>query len=67
MIDDVLPAARAAKLKYGVPVSVTLVQAALESSWGQKMKGGAAFGVKAPQHPPAGMRTVTFMTHEEDK
>ena len=66
MIDEVLPGARLVKARYGIPVSVTLAQVAVESHWGLNMKGGAAVGVKAPKHPPAGMRTISFMTHEVD-
>lgn len=41
-----LPAARQVKLKWRVPVSICLAQAALESSWGRVAPGNAYFGVK---------------------
>ena len=62
MIDAVLPAAREAKVMYHVPISVTLAQAAMESHWGLKTRGGAMFGVKAGKHDKD---VVAINTHEE--
>lgn len=57
-----LPAARAAAKEFGVPVSITLGQAALESSWGVKAPGNNYFGVKADKSWAGPV--VTFGTHE---
>lgn len=46
-IARLLPVAQECRRLYGVPVSVTLAQAALESSWGSKVQGNNLFGVKA--------------------
>ena len=45
-ISEMLPHAQAVHEKYGVPVSVTLSQGALESQWGTKAPDNVYFGVK---------------------
>jgi flagellum-specific peptidoglycan hydrolase FlgJ len=56
-----LPAAIAAEKQYGVPASVTLAQAALESGWAKSPIGGYnIFGIKGTG--PAGSKRV--WTHE---
>jgi len=47
--------------QWGVPASVLLAQAALESGWGMHVKGNAYFGIKGRA---AGGNTITFATHE---
>lgn len=65
-----VPLAQAAQRKYGVPASVTIAQAILESSndlgWGQSQLAREAnnfFGIKAA-HLSAPDSYVTFSTHE---
>lgn len=58
-----LPAARAAAKEFGVPVSITLAQAALESAWGEKAPGNNYFGVKADKSWKGA--SVVFDTHEQ--
>jgi flagellar protein FlgJ len=41
-----LGAARGVKATWGVPVSVCIAQAALESAWGRAVKNNAYFGIK---------------------
>jgi len=53
--------AKAIKLKYKVPVSVLIAQAALESGWGRHVKDNAYFGIKA--HNTSGT-TTSFKTTE---
>ena len=60
-VNRCLPPAIAVKAKWGVPISVTLAQGALESHWGTQAPRNAFFGVKA--HGAA--NTVSFRTHEE--
>ncbi|MBI2608682.1 MAG: glucosaminidase domain-containing protein [Deltaproteobacteria bacterium] len=55
-IDLMLPAARESKKKYGVPISVTLAQAAEETGWGRSVKNNNYFGIKGKGKP--------FTTHE---
>lgn len=56
-----LPAALESERKYGVPASVTLAQAALESAWARSPIGGYnIFGIKGKG--PAG--TVSVSTKE---
>ena len=48
-IEDIAPGAQAAHREYGVPASVTLAQAILESGWGRSelaTKANALFGIK---------------------
>ena len=61
-IQRVLPAARAIQEKWGVPVSATIAQGAVESQWGTNHPGNNYFGVKG--HVPDGS-SVRFGTHEE--
>lgn len=59
-----LPAALEAEKRYGVPASVTLAQAALESGWAKASIGGYnIFGIKGKG--PAG--TVSTRTREFEK
>lgn len=55
-----VPAAQAAQRKWGVPASVTIAQAILESGWGQSSLARVArnyFGIKAGAH----MSTAGYM------
>ena len=61
-IERALPAAEAVRDHWGVPVSVTLAQGALESGWGTQHPGNEYFGVKG--HAPDG-RSTAVATHEE--
>jgi len=52
-LKSVVPAAQAAQRKWGVPASVTIAQAILESGWGQSALARQAnnfFGIKATAH-----------------
>jgi flagellar protein FlgJ len=57
-----VPAAQACQRATGIPASLTLAQAALESSWGSRAPGNNLFGVKADK----GWKgpTVDVPTHE---
>ncbi|MDN7558235.1 glycoside hydrolase family 73 protein [Burkholderia orbicola] len=46
-IAAIAPAAQACAKRTGVPASVTVAQAALESSWGKRAPGMNLFGIKA--------------------
>lgn len=46
-IKKILPAAQACQRATGVPASVTIAQAALESGWGERAPGNNLFGIKA--------------------
>lgn len=61
-IAAVSPAAQACATRTGVPASVTVAQAALESSWGKRAPGMNLFGIKADAswHGPV----TTQVTHE---
>jgi flagellar rod assembly protein/muramidase FlgJ len=60
--DQLLPAALACQRTSGIPASLTLAQAALESSWGTRAPGYNLFGVKAD---PSWKGAVTLVnTHE---
>jgi flagellar protein FlgJ len=63
-LDQILPAARACQRTSGIPVSFTLAQAALESSWGKRAPGFNLFGIKADKSWTG--PTVTFATHENE-
>lgn len=63
-IDEMLPHARAAHEKWGVPVSVMLAQGSVESAWGNRHPDNVYFGVKG--YAPDG-KSVMLMTHEEKK
>lgn len=61
-IAAISPAAQACAKRTGVPASVTVAQAALESSWGKRAPGMNLFGIKAD---PAWRGPVTSqVTHE---
>jgi flagellar protein FlgJ len=57
-----LAAARECHRVTGIPVSFTLAQAALESSWGQRAPGNNLFGVKADSSWKG--KAVDVPTHE---
>ena len=60
-INKTLADAKSIKVKYKIPVSVLISQAALESGWGSHVKDNAYFGIKA--HNTAGT-TTAFKTTE---
>jgi flagellum-specific peptidoglycan hydrolase FlgJ len=60
-LDMAGPSAREVAKKWKVPASVLLAQAALESGWGQHVKGNAYFGIKGKKGTTGG---VTFGTTE---
>ncbi len=60
-IDRLLPEARKAKLKWRVPIAITLAQGALESSWGRTVVDNAYFGIKGKTD---GEDTTKFATSE---
>lgn len=65
-LNSMAPAAQAAAAKYGVPASVTLAQAILESGWGQSRLTKLAnnyFGIKA-EHLNTPGTYVEFPTME---
>lgn len=49
------------KIRYRIPVSIVIAQAALESGWGLHVKGNAYFGIKS--HKTSG-QTTSFRTTE---
>jgi flagellum-specific peptidoglycan hydrolase FlgJ len=55
-------AAQDCQRKTGIPASITLAQAALESSWGARAPGNNRFGIKAD--PAWKGATVDVPTHE---
>jgi flagellar protein FlgJ len=55
-------AAQDCQRKTGIPASITLAQAALESAWGERAVGNNLFGIKAGKGWTG--PTVTFGTHE---
>lgn len=57
-----LPAAQACHRQHGIPASITLAQAALESGWGSRAPGNNLFGIKADRSWKG--RTVDVPTHE---
>lgn len=59
---QLLSGARACQAANGIPVSFTLAQAALESSWGERAVGANLFGVKADQSWTGAVTLVP--THE---
>ena len=61
-ITMLLAGARECQRVTGVPVSFTLAQAALESSWGKRAPGNNLFGVKADRAWKG--PTVVVPTHE---
>lgn len=61
-IKALLPAAQACQKATGVPASLTLAQAALESGWGERAPGNNLFGIKADSAWKGA--TVSFPTTE---
>lgn len=61
-INLLLPAARACHRATGIPASLTLAQAALESGWGERAPGFNLFGIKADKAWRGA--TVNVSTHE---
>ena len=61
-INSIAPHAQEVQKKYGVPASIAIAQAALETGWGRSVKGNNFFGVKAGSswNGP----TTNFATHE---
>jgi flagellar protein FlgJ len=55
-------AAQECQRRTGIPASITLAQAALESAWGSRAPGNNLFGVKAD--PSWKGSTVAVLTHE---
>jgi flagellar protein FlgJ len=55
-------AAQDCQRRTGIPASLTLAQAALESGWGARAPGNNLFGIKAG--PSWKGATVNFQTHE---
>jgi len=45
-INMALPAARAVRAKWGVPIAVTIARSAQETGWGRKVIHNAYFGIK---------------------
>lgn len=62
-LDKIVPAAQACQRVSGIPASVTIAQAVLESGWGERAPGNNLFGIKAD--PAWNGDIVTFATHEE--
>jgi hypothetical protein len=61
-IESIAPHAQEIQRKYGVPASIAIAQAALESGWGEKVKGNNLFGVKAGRSWHGA--TIEMATHE---
>jgi Mannosyl-glycoprotein endo-beta-N-acetylglucosaminidase len=55
------PTAQAVGRKWNLPPSVIIAQAALETGWGQAVKGNAYFGIK---QGASSNEAITFTTHE---
>jgi flagellar rod assembly protein/muramidase FlgJ len=55
-------AAQDCQKRTGIPASITLAQAALESGWGERAPGCNLFGIKAD--PSWTGASVAFVTHE---
>jgi flagellar rod assembly protein/muramidase FlgJ len=55
-------AAQNCQRKTGIPASITLAQAALESKWGERALGNNLFGIKADSSWTG--RTISFATTE---
>lgn len=55
-------AAQECMRRTGIPASITLAQAALESGWGASVRGNNLFGIKADKSWTG--RTVAIDTHE---
>jgi flagellar rod assembly protein/muramidase FlgJ len=61
-IKKILPGAQACQRATGVPASITIAQAALESGWGERALGNNLFGIKADASWKGA--TVSFPTTE---
>lgn len=61
-IKKILPGAQACERATGVPASITIAQAALESGWGERAPGNNLFGIKAD--PGWKGATIAFPTTE---
>lgn len=57
-----LAAAQDCQRTTGIPTSFTIAQAALESAWGERVRGNNLFGIKADRAWKG--RTVDIPTHE---
>jgi len=57
-----VPFAQACQRATGVPASITLAQAAIESGWGERALGNNLFGIKADRSWKG--KTVQFRTRE---
>ncbi|KFC61964.1 glycoside hydrolase family 73 protein [Massilia sp. LC238] len=57
-----LPGAQECQRATGIPASVTIAQAALESGWGERVRGNNLFGIKADKAWKG--KTVDVPTHE---
>lgn len=69
-IDAVAPAARLSHQQYGIPASITIAQAQLESAWGRSALARLAnnyFGVKAVQGQDyADFRTTEYFNGKKE-
>ena len=61
-ISLLLAAAQQCQRTTGIPASFTIAQAALESSWGARVRGNNLFGIKADKAWKG--KTVDVPTHE---
>ena len=61
-IAAIAPKAQEIQKKYGVPASIAIAQAALESGFGEKAKGNNLFGIKAGSSWHGA--TIDMATHE---
>ena len=61
-IESIAPHAQEVQRKYGVPASIAIAQAALESGWGDNAKGNNLFGIKAGKSWQGA--TIDMATHE---
>ena len=57
-----LPLAQACQRQHGIPASVTIAQAAVETGWGERVKANNLFGIKADKSWKG--PTITFGTTE---
>jgi flagellar protein FlgJ len=60
-----VPAARASEQATGIPASITLAQAILESGWGRHMPGNNPFGIKAAHHVAPDSYVARYATIED--
>ncbi len=61
-IASIAPKAQEIQRRYGVPASIAIAQAALESGWGRSAPGNNLFGIKAGSSWQGG--TMNVATHE---